>query len=201
MSFVLVSRSRFLILAPVIVVLGCRSQLPTSLPDRPPVEDTSFALGDVFEVRVFGEKDLSGSYQVGADGTIQFPFIGTVEVEGKEAPEVAKAIAEALSKGGYLKEPQVSVVLQASNSKRVSVLGAVAKPGTLPIVPGMTVIYAVSQVGGFTALASKDDTVITRRVGGKLQRYRVEVSKITKGDLEDFALRAGDIVFVPERVF
>jgi polysaccharide export outer membrane protein len=77
----------------------------------------------------------------------------------------------------------------------------VAKPGTLPIVPGMTLIHAVSQAGGFTALAAKDDTVVTRRVGGKLERYRIEVSRITRGDAEDFSLRTGDIVFVPERVF
>ncbi len=173
----------------------------TRLPSQPPVEDTSLGSGDIFEIRVFGEKDLTGAYQVGAGGTIEFPFLGTLSVEGKDTSEVAKLIAEGLSKGGYLKEPQVSVFLQESNSKRISVLGAVAKPGTLPIVPGMTLIHAVSQVGGFSSLASKDETVITRRVGGKLERYRIEVSRITRGDADDFPLRAGDIVFVPERVF
>lgn len=157
--------------------------------------------GDVFEVRVFGQEDLTGSYQVSPDGTIHFPFLGSLGVVGKNTSEVATMIATGLEQGGFLKEPSVSVFLQESRSKRISVLGAVAKPGSLPIVPGMTVVYAVSQAGGFTALASKDDTVITRRVGGKLERYRVEVSRITKGDAEDFPLRAGDIVFVPERIF
>lgn len=180
---------------------ACKPQVTTRLPDQPPAEDTSLGDGDVFEVRVFGEKDLTGSYQVGPDGTIQFPFIGTVHVGGKDASAVAKAISDGLAQGGYLKDPHVSVFLQESNSKRISVLGAVTKPGTLPIVPGMTVVHAVSQAGGFTSLASKDDTVITRRVGGKLERYRVEVSRITRGDAEDVPLRAGDIVFVPERVF
>lgn len=183
-------------------VLGCvASKGTTRLPEQVPAEDSSLAAGDTFEVRVLGEKDLTGNYQVGSDGTIQFPFVGTVEVIGKDTSEVARLIADALVKGNYFKEPQVSVFLQESNSKRVSVLGAVAKPGTLPIVPGMTVIYAVSQAGGFTALASKDDTVITRRVGGKLERYRIEVSRISRGDAEDVPLRAGDLVFVPERVF
>lgn len=165
------------------------------------MEDTTLGSGDVFEVRVFGEKDLTGIHQVAANGTIQFPFLGELQVRGKETSEVAKLIADGLRGGDYLRNPQVSVFLQQSNSKRISVLGAVAKPGTLPIVPGMTLVHAVSQAGGFTALASKDDTVVTRRVGGKLERYRVEVSKITRGDAEDMPLRAGDIIFVPERVF
>lgn len=195
----LLTRLRWLAIVCVVACGG--SNAPTRLPDQIPAEDTSLAAGDVFEVRVFGEKDLTGTYQVGADETIRFPFVGSLEVAGKETSDVARMITEGLVTGGYFKDPQVSVVLQESNSKRVSVLGAVAKPGTLPIVPGMTVVYAVSQAGGFSALASKDDTVITRRVGGKLERYRVEVSRITRGDVDDFPLRAGDIVFVPERVF
>lgn len=193
--------SRLLHVSVFAAVLGCGPHVTNRLPEQAPAEDTTFGSGDVFEVRVFGEKDLTGSYQVSADGTILFPFLGPLQVGGKDSSAVAQMIVRGLSDGGYLKEPQVSVFLQASNSKRVSVIGAVSKPGTLPIVPGMTVVYAVSQAGGFTPLASKDDTVITRRVGTKLERYRVEVSKITRGDREDFPLRAGDLVFVPERVF
>jgi polysaccharide export outer membrane protein len=184
-----------------LLLLSCKAQPTTRLPDSPPAEDTSLGSGDIFEVRVFGDKDLTGAYQVDSDGNIQFPFLGLVKVAGSDTSGVAKLIADALLKGGYLKDPQVSVFVKESNSKRISVLGAVSKPGTLPIVPGMTVVYAVSQAGGFTALASKDDTVVTRRVGGKLERYRVELSRITRGDADDFPLRAGDIVFVPERIF
>ena len=192
---------RLLIVPTVLLALGCSKPAATRLPTAPPVEDSSLGPGDVFEVRVYGEKDLTGEYQVAGDGTVQYPFIGTLAVSGKDTSQVAEMITDSLVKGGYMREPHVSVFVQASNSKRVSVLGAVSKPGTLPIVPGMTVVYAVSQAGGFTPLASKDDTVITRRVGGKLERYRVELSRITRGDADDFPLRAGDIVFVPERVF
>jgi polysaccharide export outer membrane protein len=155
----------------------------------------------VFEVRVFGEEKLSGKYQVGPDGTIRFPFLGVLPVKGREAQEVAAAISDALKAKEYLRDPQVSVFVIETNSRRISVLGAVAKPGTFTIVPGMTVVQAVSSAGGFTALASKDDTVVTRRVSGKLERYRVAVSDVTRGAAEDFPLRAGDIVFVPERLF
>lgn len=180
---------------------GCSRSVATRLPTQAPAENTALGPGDVFEIRVFGEKDLSGKYQVGPDGSIRFPFLGAVVVGGKEVGEIEREITDGLKKGNFLLDPQVSVFVEASNSKRISVLGAIAKPGTFPIIPGMTVVQAVSNAGGFTALASKDDTVVTRRVDGKLERYRIAVSEVTRGDAEDFPLRAGDIVFVPERVF
>lgn len=99
-------------------------------------EDTSLGVGDVFEVRVFGEKDLSGKYQVGPDGSIRFPFVGALKVEGKQADAVAAELTAKLKEGQYLLAPQVSVFVEQANSKRVTVLGAVGKPGTLALIPG-----------------------------------------------------------------
>lgn len=194
-------RFRLVLALATCLVAGCAHPTTNRLPSATPVEDTTLGPGDVFEVRVFGEEKLSGKYQVGPDGAIRFPFLGLVEVRGKEADEVAAAITKGLVEGQYLREPHVSVFVVDSMSRRISVLGAVTKPGTFPIVPGMTLVQGVSNAGGFTPLASKDDTVVTRRVSGKLERYRIQVSGITRGDAEDFPLRAGDIVFVPERVF
>ena len=180
---------------------ACRHEVSTALPTEVPEEETVLGPGDVFEIRVFGEKDLTGRYQVGADGNIRFPFLGTLNVSGLEPDQVAREISDRLKNGNFLVEPNVSVFVEQSNSKRVSVLGAVAKPGIFSIIPGMTVVQAVSNAGGFTPLASKDDTVVTRRVEGKLERYRISVSEVTRGNADDFPLRSGDIVFVPERVF
>lgn len=187
----------------VSVMFGaCRpSSALTRVPTESPTEDTTLGAGDVFEVRVYGEQALSSKFQVGPDGTIRYPFLGVLTVRGKEADQVAREISEGLKQGEFLVDPQVSVFVDATNSKRVSVLGAVSRPGTLPITPGMTVVQAVSNSGGFTPLASKDQTVVTRRVEGKLERYRIAVSEVTRGAADDFPLRAGDIVFVPERVF
>ncbi len=191
-----------ILLATMLFVVGCdrgSSGATTAVPDA--VEDTTLGAGDVFEVRVFGEKELTGKYQVAPDGSINFPLVGVVAVAGKEATDVANEIAVRLKKGQFLNDAHVSVLVEQSNSKRISVLGAVAKPGTLAIVPGMTVVQAVSQAGGFTNLANKDATVVTRRVNGALKRYRIYVSEIARGEASDFPLRSGDIVFVPERIF
>jgi len=182
------------------IVQSCGSNVET-IPLRVQEEDTTLGPGDLFEVRVYNEKELSGDYQVSPDGTISFPFLGVLTVAGKDTKLIASEIESKLEEGGFLRKPYVSVLLQESNSKRVSVLGAVAKPGTLALIPGMTVVQAVSQAGGFAPLASKDDTVVSRRLAGKLERYRIPMSEIARGTADDFALCSGDIVFVPERMF
>lgn len=183
------------------VLMGCSGSSVSRSPAEAPLEDTTLGPGDIFEVRVFGEKDLTGKYQVANDGSIRFPFLGVVAVGGKDADQVARDITDGLKQGQFLLNPQVYVYVEQSNSKKISVIGAVARPGTFPIVPGMTVVQAVIGAGGFTPLASKDDTVVTRRVKGKLERYKVAASEVSRGNREDFALRAGDLIFVPERVF
>jgi protein involved in polysaccharide export with SLBB domain len=164
-------------------------------------EDTSLGTGDVFEVRVYGETDLSADYRVAQNGEIDFPLIGTVHVAGLEPGAVAAAIATALRDGQFLVDPHVSVIVREYNSKRVSVLGAVRNPGNYPLRSGMGVVEAVSLAGGFTSLANRDGTVITRTDGDETRRISAPVDRITGGSAADVPVRAGDIITVPERLF
>jgi len=186
----------------ILLLFGCGSS-PALSPTAPTVaaEDTTLVAGDEFEVRVYGEKELTGKYNVAQDGTIDFPLIGRIEVEGKEATEVADEIRDRLRDGKILRDPQVSVLVASYGSKRISVMGAVHKPGSFPMSTGLTLVEAIGLAGGFTPLASEDNTLVTRRRDGKLQRYRVPVQQVTEGRAEDFSLRAGDIIYVPERLF
>ncbi len=186
------------------LLLGCPSERMGGAPAAPPVPsdaDTSLGPGDVFDVVVFGEKDLSGTYRVDTDGTILFPFVGRVKADGLQPNELAESLARRLEEGGYLRNPQVSVFVKEYNSKRISVVGAVHKPGTFPMTPGMTVVQAISMASGFTPMASRNAVVVTRRERGELKRFRVRVEDITEGRSADFPLRAGDTVYVPERFF
>jgi len=164
-------------------------------------DDTTLGPGDVFTVRIYGEDTMSGSHQVAPDGTISFPLLGSVQVSGLEPTEVAQKIQTALRERDLLRNPHVSVDVEEDASKRVSVMGAVANPGTFQLEPGMTVVQAISMAGGFSSLADRDGTVVTRRVGGEIVRYRVPVARVTKGQAKDIAVAAGDIIFVPERLF
>lgn len=167
----------------------------------PATDDTTLGPGDVFAVRVYGEEAMTGSHQVAPDGTINFPLLGAVQVNGLEPTEVAQKIQAELVERDFLRDPHVSVYVEEYASKRVSVVGAVANPGTFTLEPGMTVVQAISMAGGFSSLADRDATVVTRRIGDEIIRYRVPVDRVTKGQAEDVEVAAGDIIFVPERMF
>jgi protein involved in polysaccharide export with SLBB domain len=156
--------------------------------------------GDVFEVKVYDEKDLSGIYRVSSNGSINFPLIGKVRVDGMASSDVADLIQTRLGEK-YLRNPQVSILVKEYNSKKVSVFGQVNKPGTFRYEDRMTVIQAVSMAGGFTKLAAKNDTNVTRIVEGDEKKFPVPVEAIAEGKAKNFALRPGDIVYVPESIW
>ncbi|MCK6546328.1 polysaccharide export protein [Myxococcota bacterium] len=155
--------------------------------------------GDVIEIKVFREPDLGGVYQVTREG-LEFPLIGQVQVLGKEAHEVGEEIRARLS-DGYLKQPQVTVLIKEHNSRKIHVLGQVAKPGSFIFESGMSVIQAVTNAGGFNPLAATNRVLVTRVVDGNEKKYVVPVGDIGRGNAPNFMLEPGDIVFVPEAIF
>lgn len=183
-------------------VVGCGESssgpYPVSKPPSP--EEDALRPGDLFEVRVFGEDDLAGAYKVSPDGTINFPLIGSVKVEGLTASAVEREIQSRLA-DGYLRNPQVSVLIKEQGSKKFSVLGQVRSPGTFPYSAETTIVDAIAKAGGFTALAKKNSVRVTRSADGKMQRIEVAVEDIGQGRAPNFVLRPGDVVFVPERLF
>jgi len=164
------------------------------------LNDTQLGPGDVFDVRVYEETQLTGTYRVSADGTINFPLVGQLAIDGLTPPAASKLMEERLSQG-YLRNPQVSIFVKEYNSKKISVLGQVTKPGTFQYIDSMTIIQAVTEAGGFTPIAAKNDTVVTRNEKGQKKRMQVRVESISEGHERNFCLRPGDIVFVPERLF
>ncbi len=190
-----------LITLSLVACAGSKAQEP-NLPDdisAPP--DTTLGPGDVFDIRVYGEKDLSSTFRVASDGTIDYPLLGTVQVAGLTPTEVVGVLEKGLKEGEFLKKPQVSVFVKEYNSKKVSVFGQVKKPGTFSYQDGMSVVEAISLAGGFTAMARGNDTTVIRIVEGAKKRFRVPVEEIGQGKAANFFLRAGDILFVPERIF
>ncbi len=108
---------------------------PPNLP--PPALSTVVGPGDLFEVSVLGEKDLPKEYRVQPDGTIDFPYIDRVTVAGLEPQQIEELIKHELEEKKILISPQVTLVVKQYNSKKVSVVGAVQKPGSLPWSEGM----------------------------------------------------------------
>jgi polysaccharide export outer membrane protein len=156
--------------------------------------------GDLFEVRVFQEPDLSGVFRVGSDGTIDYPLCGRVKLLGLTAGGAVDVLTGCL-KPRYLKDPHLSILVRESNSKKIFVFGEVQRPGTFPYEEGMSVVQAVTLAGGFTRLAAKNSCTVTRRIGGEERRIRVAVEDVGAGRAPNFGLLPGDILFVPESLF
>lgn len=197
------SRSAF---AALLLVLGCvprASQPAPAPPSSLNVVDLAAATlgaGDVFEVRVFQEPDLSGAFQVGPQGDIIFPLCKRVVVGGLTANGAAEKLRACLS-DGFMRNPQVSVLVKEYNSKKVFVFGEVQKPGTFPFEDGMSIVQALTLAGGFTRNAAQNSTSITRRVNGQEVKLKVNVQDIALGKAPNVTLEPGDIVYVPESMF
>jgi len=166
------------------------------------IVSSSATLGaeDVFEVRVFQEPSLSSVYRVSSAGSISFPLIGEVVIEGKTPSQIETEIRERLEKD-FLQKAYVSVFVKEFNSKKVFVFGQVQKPGTFRLEEKMSIIQAITLAGGFTNLAAKNSVSITRIVNGSETRITVEVDEIWKGRQSNVPLKPGDIIFVPETLF
>ncbi len=157
--------------------------------------------GDLLQITVYGEKELSGTYQVSPEGFIAFPFIGELAVKGMTNFSLAERIAERLRQG-FIREPQVSVFVKEFNSRRVFVLGQVKNAGKIPIVHQLSLVEAIALAGGFTNVADINNVIVTRRdERGRETRFTVDIEAMLSGKAETFYLLPDDIVFVRERFF
>jgi polysaccharide export outer membrane protein len=185
----------------LLFALGCVPAMRTVVENPTvPVADTTLGVGDTFDVRVFGEADLSGTYRISAEGTINFPLAGVIKVEGLEPQQAAKRIEERLREG-ILRNPQVTVLVKEQTSKKIYIMGQVSRPGTFSYTPSMSVVEAITAAGGFTPLAAKNDTTVTRHEGGVKTITKVPVADIGEGKARNVYLKPGDIISVPERLF
>ena len=191
--------ARIALLLGVVTAAGCGTTPPSDYPTQEIyVEDTTLGPGDIFEVRVYRQEEMTNSYSASAEGTISFPLIGDVAVTGKTPAQIELEIRDRLA-DGFLRDPQVSVLVKEYRSKKVSIFGEVRKSGTLAYADGMTIIEAIAQAGGFGGMAKENEVTVTRKTGDKMVNYTVPVADIGKGKAPNFFLRPNDRVFVPRR--
>jgi polysaccharide export outer membrane protein len=185
-----------------LLVLGCGPKVDNSrvkLPD--PVESTTLGPGDVFTLDMVGEQDLPRDFQVASDGSVDFPYVHRLKVQGLEPQEVARVVRERLIAQRILIDPSVIVSVKEYNSKRVTVLGQVQKPGSFPLTPGMTLVQAISNAGGLNAIGNGDRINLTRKDKQGATTVVLSFDSITDGQSPDIPLQAGDQIYVRERVF
>jgi polysaccharide export outer membrane protein len=175
---------------------------PPSMDDKKPTPattDPAYIIGpeDVLDINVWKEPDVSRVVPVRPDGKISLPLINDVQAAGSTPQQLSVAVTDKLRK--FLNEPQVTVIVTAINSQRVFVVGEVLRAGAFPLIPGMTVLQALSSAGGFTTFADVKKVHVLRIVNGKQVEMPFNYRDVLKGENPDqnIKLEPGDTVVVP----
>jgi len=154
--------------------------------------------GDVLSLRVTQQPDYTVDHaKVSPTGRVYHPLLGDFEVAGLTVGQVLDRFKKDLAE--YLVDPKVSVELVEANSAKIGVLGEVKAPGVVIMTRPMTVMDAISAVGGFTDTGSKSNVTLLRPTGGRLVETKINVKRLLDGKSsleEDLALRAGDTLIV-----
>lgn len=194
------------------VVLALTAALLGVEPAPPPVAATAGGMGvvpppgyrlipgDLVRVEVYDNPDLTVQFRVPAAGGVTFPLIGDLPaLAGTTTDALTAGIAKRLA-AGYLRNPQVQVVMMEYSFVGVYVMGSVQRPGAVRLVPGqeMTLLQAIGEAGGFSDEANR---VAVRLVRAGTGREVVDGGNLERGDAA--LLRPGDVVVVPraDRVY
>jgi polysaccharide export outer membrane protein len=161
--------------------------------------DPDYKIGpmDVLRIDVWKETDISRLVPVRPDGKISLPLLNDIQAAGLTTMQLSAVIANGLKE--YITNPQVTVSLSEINSRRVYVTGEVTHPGTLPLLPNMTVLQALSSTGGFTQFAKLKGIYVLRTENGKKMKYPFSYKDVVAGrkQEQDVELQPGDVIVVP----
>ncbi len=166
---------------------------------RPATEDPNYIIGaeDVLDISVWKEPELTRTVPVRPDGKISIPLLNDVQAAGLTPLQLSLLITESLRK--FLTEPQVTIIVTQINSRRVYLLGEVARPGAYPLLPNMTVLQALSSGGGFTNFAKQSKIYVLRTENGKSMKYPFDYKGVLSGKRpqDNIVLQPGDTIVVP----
>lgn len=162
-------------------------------------EDPSYVIGeqDILDISVWKEAEVTRQVPVRPDGKISLPLISDVQAAGLTPTQLATSITEKLRK--YLADPQVTVIVTGINSRRIYLVGEVARAGAYPLLPNMTVLQALASAGGFSQFANLKAIYVMRDENGKQVRYPFNYKEVIKGQKseQNIILKPGDTIVVP----
>ena len=149
---------------------------------------------DVLRITVYNNPDLTVETRVSDGGFVTFPLIGQVQVSGMPTAAAEKKIGALLESGGFVKRPQVNIIVTQLQSQQVSVLGQVNRPGRFPLDGARSLMDMLAMAGGVNADGADTVTVLHQRAGGK--ELADVVALVRDGPERNIELSGGDIVYV-----
>lgn len=165
--------------------------------EEPEQGSYEIGVGDVLQVFVWKEPDLSRDVTVHPDGNVSVPLLGEVRAAGRPPAEVSRELQERLAR--FIAAPVVTVSLAQANSARFFVIGQVAAAGAFPLTGRMTVLQGLALAGGFREFAKTDRILILRQGPGQPTAISINYKKFEAGEelSKNIALRPGDTIVVP----
>ena len=158
---------------------------------------TDYRVGsqDLLEISVFGVKDLSHQARVNSNGMINLPLVGSVMAGGKTVPELERELGERYA-DGYLQNPQVTVFVKEYTSQRVTLEGALNKPGIYPLTGRTSLLQAIAMAEGTDEFADLEGVVLFRNVDGQRMAAAYDLTKVRRGELADPQVYGDDIIVI-----
>lgn len=193
-----------------VVLLGCggpRMDIAEMTAARPvdlqsvqavaaPSAEYRIGFGDKLDVRVFQVADLSfEELVVDTSGNISMPLIGAVRGAGRTAGEMASDIAGRLA-AQYLRDPQVTVTVKEAASQKITVDGAVTKPGVYEMRGSTSLLQAVAMAEGPTRVADLTKVAVFRSIDGRRSVALFDLSAIRQGRASDPQVLGDDVIVV-----
>jgi polysaccharide export outer membrane protein len=198
----------FLALAIVAVAAGCQSAAyKKAIFARAKEQMTSPAYvigeGDAVTIMVLGQEGMETTNRVRPDGMMTFPGHGDFQVAGKTTEEVRNYLESALKESLRLANPKVYVAVNSFESKAVTILGEVSRPGRFPYNGQMRIADVIGLALGTNIYAASDRALLFRDLDNTTKIYRIELGKFfSEGDFStNFYLRPGDVIYVPTNTF
>lgn len=155
--------------------------------------------GDALKITVYQSPDLSVDTKVTEAGVISYPLLGSVKLGGLTVTQAETAIADALKKGEFVKNPQVIIVVTQVRANQVNVLGQVGSPGRFPLdLAGMRLTEVLALAGGVAQATGSETVVLVGNRGGKPYRQEIDLPSIftENGRVNDVVVQPGDVVWV-----
>ena len=164
----------------------------------PATADYRLGPGDTIGVLVFQNPDLSIDARVAESGVVSYPLVGSLQLGGLTLPEAERKIADALRSGGFVRQPQVNIVLRQVRGNQVAVLGQVNRPGRFPLETFNTRVSDMLAAAGGVTPTGDDLLVLTGTREGQPFRKVIDIPALfgPQASQDDITLAAGDTLFV-----
>lgn len=167
-----------------------------ALPALPAGRDYKVGPNDLIDIEILDLDNLKRTVRVNAAGAISLPLVGAVQVAGLTSHELEQRLAERYREK-YLQNPQVSVFIKEFTSERITVEGAVNKPGIFPLTGQITLLRALALAGGFGPIANSGEVMLFRNSdGGRREVAVFDVDLIRAGKADDPPLKGDDLIVV-----